>query len=346
MRTLFLASTIALLGLSSTAEAHFILKSPLPSNPTDSLPGQNGKPNGSNEASGKGPPPCGPDATPSATPTAVQGGHTLHIDVEETTYHPGWYRFALAVNSRSDFPTDPAVYDSKGAVLDPTKAGGASASADKQLPAKFPVLASDQWDHMVPPTQDWQLDLPIPNFDCPKCTLQIEQFMNQHGSNVGIGGFFYHHCADIKITADPTLPAFTPGADGGTTETHPDAGSDAATSGAGGTGGTAGTSGSNGAAGTSGAAGNGPTTGAGGQAGNSASGQAGNSASGTAGTSGSAGSGTAGTSSSTGAAGRGTTGSHSSGSGGCSVAGNGEGATLFGVAAILGIALSLRRRRS
>jgi hypothetical protein len=29
--------------------------------------------------------------------------------------------------------------------------------------------------------------------------------MAQHGANPG-GGFYYHHCADLQITADPKLP--------------------------------------------------------------------------------------------------------------------------------------------
>lgn len=344
MRTVLLASTIALLGLTSTAEAHFILKTPVPSNPTDSLPGQNGHPNTSNEASGKGPPPCGPDSTPSTMPTAVQGGHTLHLDVEETTFHPGWYRIALSVNSRSELPPDPTVYDSSGKVLDPAKASGTSASADKELPAAFPILASDVWDHTTPPTKDWVLDLPIPNFDCPKCTLQIEQFMDQHPSNVGIGGFFYHHCADINVTADPSMPLFVPGTDGGVADAATgDSKADGSVAGMGG-------------GGAGGAGGN--ATGSGGSAGSSvaggsgSNGGAGNGVSGGSGTSGSAGAVSGGgDSGSTGASGAaGTSGARGNSSGGCDYAGGYGNSMAVPVLLLLAViswqTLRMRRRRS
>jgi hypothetical protein len=54
----------------------------------------------------------------------------------------------------------------------------------------------------------WETDIDIPNISCPKCTLQIIQFMAQHGLNAD-GDFSYHHCADLEITADPTKPLAT-----------------------------------------------------------------------------------------------------------------------------------------
>jgi MYXO-CTERM domain-containing protein len=319
MRKVALTLALGLLGLSSTAHAHFVLMSPAPANPADA-------------SGGKGPPPCGPDGTAAKTPTPVQGGHTLHLDLKETTFHPGWYRIAISMSSRQ-FPADPAVYDAKGNVLDPTKPGINSASADMQAPAKFPILWVDAWDHTTPAKADFTMDLPIPNFDCPKCTLQIEEFMNQHPSNVGIGGYFYHHCADISITADPALPAYVTGGstDGGTTDAaNPkDAAGDATT-------GAAGSSGT-GAAGT-------------GAAGTTATGAAGTTATGAAGTTVSTGA--AGTTASTGAAGTtasttgaaGTTSRGSSSSGGCTIAGSEpSSAPLFAMA--LGLVALLRRRR-
>src|SRR5262245_11338715 len=35
------------------------------------------------------------------------GGQKLHIKIQETVYHPGHYRVALAVNSRTELPLDP-----------------------------------------------------------------------------------------------------------------------------------------------------------------------------------------------------------------------------------------------
>jgi hypothetical protein len=329
MRTFFLASTIAVLGLTSTAEAHFILMAPAPANPKDAT-------------GGKGPPPCGPDATPATAPVAVQGGHTLHLDVKETTFHPGWYRIALAMNSRSEFPADPKVYDAKMNVLDPAKAGVSSASADMQTPAVFPVLAADVWDHKAPATTDFTLELAIPNMDCPKCTLQIEEFMNAHPSNVGIGGYFYHHCADIKITADPAMPLFVPpGADGGAPDAI--APMDAKMDGTGtGTAGAAGTAGAGGG-GTTGAGG---ATGAGGSTSAGTAGTAGGTtgtAGSTAGVTGTAGS-SAGTAGSTGASG--STGGRSSGGGGCTLSGSAAGrGGVLGSAVLLGLVALARRRR-
>jgi hypothetical protein len=334
MRTLFLASTVFVLGLSSTASAHFVLNMPAPSKPSDA-------------SGGKGAPPCGPDGTPAATPVAVQGGHNLHIDINETTYHPGWYRIALGVNGRGDLPVDPKVYDAKGAVLDPAKGGVNSVTAEKQ-PDVFPILAGAAWDHKTN-VGHFMMDLPIPNFDCPKCVLQIGEFMAEHGSNVGIGGFFYHHCADLKITADPALPAFVaPGADGGASDagSAKDATADTGSTGAAGTTGAAG----NGAAGTTGAAGSGATAGTGGPGTAGTSGAAGSNT-GAAGTSGAAGVGAAGTGTATGAAGTsgaagttGTAGRDGGGGGGCSIAGSTN--AQAGLALILlGTVVAIRRRR-
>ena len=57
--------------------------------------------------------PCGgtsADAgTPTMTVTPVAGGSKLHIKVQETVFHPGHYRIALAVRSRTELPADPDV---------------------------------------------------------------------------------------------------------------------------------------------------------------------------------------------------------------------------------------------
>src|SRR5579863_6103708 len=47
--------------------------------------------------------PCGGTSAdpgkPSGAVTSVQGGDKLHIKLQETIFHPGFYRVALAVNS-------------------------------------------------------------------------------------------------------------------------------------------------------------------------------------------------------------------------------------------------------
>ena len=55
--------------------------------------------------------PCGGTNTdygkPSYAVTKAIGGSTLHVKVQETVYHPGHYRIALAVNSPTELPLDP-----------------------------------------------------------------------------------------------------------------------------------------------------------------------------------------------------------------------------------------------
>jgi hypothetical protein len=335
MPKVLLASTIALLGLTSTAHAHFILMAPAPSNTKDTT-------------QGKGMPPCGPDATPSTTPTAIMGGHSLHLDVKETVFHPGWYRIALGADGRGSLPADPPVYDSKMNVLDPTKQGLVDSTSLKD-PNVFPILNGAAWEHTTAQATDFVMDLPIPNFDCPKCTLQIEEFMNDHASNVGIGGYYYHHCADISIAADHSMPIFVPpGADGGA----PDAGGGGTGGSGGGTAGTGGVSGTGGNGGTTGS-GTGGSAGVTGAAGNASTGTAGSGAeagstgsTGTAGTTTTGASGTGGTTGSAGTTGSGGNKPRESSGGGCDYSGS---TSNTGISALLLLGLAMatiaRQRR-
>lgn len=179
LSTLLVRGGLALVALAA-AHAHFALLQP-----PSSLSVENG---------GKGAPPCG-EGPDSNVVTQVQGGHPLAIRLSEFVYHPGHYRFALSVNSRAELPPDPDVVEDNGI----------SVSASIQSPVRIPVLADGVFLHDEPPTDDWQTSLTLPNLNCDKCTLQIIEFMAEHGFNVG-GGFFYHHCADLRITADPNLP--------------------------------------------------------------------------------------------------------------------------------------------
>ena len=47
--------------------------------------------------------------TPTNMVTQAKGGQKLHIKLQETVFHPGHYRIALAVNSRAELPEDPMV---------------------------------------------------------------------------------------------------------------------------------------------------------------------------------------------------------------------------------------------
>ncbi|HEY1755977.1 MAG TPA: SCE4755 family polysaccharide monooxygenase-like protein [Bryobacteraceae bacterium] len=147
--------------------------------------------------------PCGGTSADAGTPTnmisKVTGGQKLHVKVQETVYHPGHYRIALAVNSRAELPPDPATISRDSAK------GPMSVSATIQNPPRIPVLADGLFVHTARTTDPFETDVQIPNISCPKCTLQIVEFMAEHGVNKD-GGYFYHHCADIQITADPAKP--------------------------------------------------------------------------------------------------------------------------------------------
>src|SRR5690348_18416788 len=79
---------------SGAAQAHFNLIMPPPADTaTDG---------------GKGAPPCGPTSASNKV-TPATGGMTIPLKVDETLQHPGWYRVALSINSRSELPPDPKV---------------------------------------------------------------------------------------------------------------------------------------------------------------------------------------------------------------------------------------------
>lgn len=149
--------------------------------------------------------PCGGDLKDPGTPSSIVGkavgGQKLHIKVQETIYHPGHYRVALAVNSRDELPPDPAT------TTRATEKGPYSVWAVVQSPPQIPVLADGLFPHFTRPTQSqpFETDIQLPNITCRKCTLQVVQWMAEHGYN-NPGGYTYHHCADLEITADPTKP--------------------------------------------------------------------------------------------------------------------------------------------
>src|ERR1700761_3376532 len=131
----------------------------------------------------------------------VRGGDKLHVQVSETVFHPGHYRIALAVLDRKELPADPMAMTKQAA-------NGAVMSVSAEIsPAKPPILADGIWPHTdqqktpIP----WETDVKLPNINCDKCTLQVIQFMAEHGLNKD-GDFSYHHCATLKITANPALP--------------------------------------------------------------------------------------------------------------------------------------------
>src|ERR1700747_2990642 len=63
--------------------------------------------------------PCGgtlaDPGKPTGAITKIQGGERLHIRIREMAFHPGFYRVALAVNSRTELPPDPEAISEPGA---------------------------------------------------------------------------------------------------------------------------------------------------------------------------------------------------------------------------------------
>ena len=150
--------------------------------------------------------PCGGTNTDYGKPSYIigkaVGGQKLHLKIQETVYHPGHYRVALAVNSPTELPLDPETTTRE------SDRGPWSVSAAIQNPAQVPVLADGLFVHSTRPTgpmDPWEADVQLPNINCRKCTLQVVQFMADHGFN-NPGGYSYHHCANLQITADPAQP--------------------------------------------------------------------------------------------------------------------------------------------
>jgi hypothetical protein len=150
--------------------------------------------------------PCGGSnadwGKPTFAVTQATGGGKVHIKVQETVYHPGHYRVALAVNSPAELPPDP-----KATTMD-TERGPRSVSAEVMSPVQMPVLADGLFVHQEKPSAPFETDVTLPNISCRKCTLQVIQFMEQHGPN-NPGMYTYHHCATVQIAADPKKPVDT-----------------------------------------------------------------------------------------------------------------------------------------
>ena len=193
-RSLFLVAGLTM-AVQSAASAHFKLLEPA----SWLVESERGDP----QKAG----PCGGSNTDWGKPSYIVGkavgGSKLHIKIQETIYHPGHYRIALAVNSPTELPPDPQV-----ATRD-SERGPQSVSATIQNPPVVPVLADGLFVHAERPTgtmAPFETDVTLPNISCRRCTLQVVQFMAEHAFN-NPGGYSYHHCADLQITRDPAKPA-------------------------------------------------------------------------------------------------------------------------------------------
>jgi hypothetical protein len=182
---------VLILGAPAVMHAHFKLLAPASWLVEDERgdPQKSGPCGGTNADYGK----------PSYNVTQAIGGATLHVKVQETIYHPGHYRVALAVNSPAELPVDP-----KATTIDSDR-GPRSVSGEIQSPAQVPVLADGLFVHTAKTDAPFETDVTLPNISCRRCTLQVIQFMEQHAVN-NPGMFTYHHCATLQITADPKKP--------------------------------------------------------------------------------------------------------------------------------------------
>jgi hypothetical protein len=135
--------------------------------------------------------PCGgvtgTPGTPTNAVTEVRGGDMLHVKVAETVFHPGHYRIALAVLDRGELPKDPMV------MTKPAPNGSPLSVSAEISPAKPPILA----DGLFPHTERQQTPIPW--------ETEVIQFMAEHPLNKD-GDYSYHHCATLKVTANPKLP--------------------------------------------------------------------------------------------------------------------------------------------
>lgn len=185
-----LALASALTAVAFNADAHFRLDSPSSWIEEDERGDpQKMAPCGGTVADG---------GTRTGTVTEVTGGSMLHVAIEETIFHPGHYRISLA-RRINWLPADTE------AVMKQTENGPRSDYFPIAQNPQPPVLVDGLWANQDRRTGPQSTDIRVPNIDCEGCFLQVVQFMEEH-PGFREGGFTYHHCAVLDITADPALP--------------------------------------------------------------------------------------------------------------------------------------------
>ncbi len=161
---------------TSDAQAHFRLEAPAVMTEQNNL----GDPQKAYACGG------GADAALTGDVTAYTAGDTITITIDETIYHPGHYRVALATGDVSELPPSP--------VVTPTDQDDC-AMTEIMNPPVYPVLADGMLlhDSAFDGPQSFEVTLPE-DVSCENCTLQILEFMSMHGAPC-----FYYHCATISI---------------------------------------------------------------------------------------------------------------------------------------------------
>ena len=185
--------------MSAAAHAHFVLIAPAASLVQNRLgdPQKTAPCGGVSANPGRGTP-ANPGVASGAV-TNVKGGTMLQLMVQETIFHPGHYRVALA-RTMAQLPPDPKV------TTGDSGRGMRSQSAEIQNPPAAPVLLDGIFAHTERPAQNFETEVPIPNITCQNCVLQVIEFMADHPGIAVDGGHSYHHCATLNITADPEKP--------------------------------------------------------------------------------------------------------------------------------------------
>jgi hypothetical protein len=153
--------------------------------------------------------PCGPgntllilgdDVQPvpwSNAATTFSAGQTVVFQLEETVYHPGYFRVSLAHKkaaqaTTADFP-NPPLTDPVDCHYD-TKAVATGAHDNVLADGLFMAEGQDGTGRSL------MSAVKLPDEPCEECSLQVVQVMEGHpGSSC-----FYFHCADIKIVAAPS----------------------------------------------------------------------------------------------------------------------------------------------
>lgn len=134
--------------------------------------------------------PCGGGVTPTNMVTAVQSGQTITITIDETIFHPGHYRVAIAQDP-GQLPAEPAV----------TPGGTDCGSAEIMDPPVFPVLVDGALQHDTAFSGPQSFDVTLPaDFTCDGCTLQVLEFMSNHAAPC-----FYYHCATVTVQTEPVM---------------------------------------------------------------------------------------------------------------------------------------------
>jgi hypothetical protein len=205
MRTAFsiqlLIPSLALAALassiSSSAHAHITLMNP----PSWVQEGERGDPQ---KTAPCGAAPGGAGVTQTNIVTSYRPGETIMVMWKETIGHPGHFRISVA-SDRAMF-SDPVVTTSDG-----TGVTGNSLSAEIMSPVAAPVLFDGLFARPSVPTAQVEpftqaVTLPM---QPGAYTLQVVQFMAEHAP-----GYFYYHCADIRITDEAGAAGAAGGAGG------------------------------------------------------------------------------------------------------------------------------------